>query len=93
MIRCFMHVLNRAHIEKTVEDAIPAEREFLSGAIPEKVWRAKEPLTVVFTTKKGEVGLMNIYAGVTHSTSSLCSVAQGRLHSTTEGTSATQFAI
>ena len=38
-----------------------------SGAIPEKLWRAKEPalLTVLFTTKKGEVGLMNIYAGVT----------------------------
>ena len=67
VIRCFMHVLNRAHIEKTVEDAIPAEREFLSGAIPEKLWRAKEPalLTVLFTTKKGGVGLMNIYAGVT----------------------------
>ena len=59
-----MHVLNRAHIEKTVEDAIPAESEFLSGAIPEKLWRAKEPLTVVFTSKKGEVGLMNVYAGV-----------------------------
>ncbi len=62
-----MHVLDRAHIEKTVEDAIPAESEFLSGAIPEKLWRAKEPalLTVLFTTKKGEVGLMNIYAEVT----------------------------
>ena len=32
---------------------------------PGKALAAKEPLTVVFTTKKGEVGLMNIYAGVT----------------------------
>lgn len=42
VIRCFMHVRDRAQIEKTVEDAIPAESEFLSGAIPEKLWRAKE---------------------------------------------------
>ena len=83
VIRCFMHVRDR-DIEKTLEDAIPRESEFVSGAIPEKAWRAKEPalLTVVFTTKKGEVGLMNIYAGVTRSTPSLWSVAQGRLRST-----------
>lgn len=67
MIRCFMSVLDQAQLEKTVEDAIPAESEFIEGAVPEKLWRAKEPalLTVVFTTRKGEVGLMNIFGGVT----------------------------
>ena len=67
VLRCFMHVLNEAHIEKTIEWAIPPDVQFLGGPAPERLLRAKDPalLTVLFTTRKGVVGLMNIYAGMT----------------------------
>ena len=67
VLRCFMHVLDNRHIAKTVEDAIPPTAEFLNGDVPENFTRYKEPalLTVLFKTRKGEIGIMNIYAGMT----------------------------
>ena len=67
VLRCFMHVLNNSHIAKTVENAIPPEAEFLTGNVPENLTRYKEPalLTVMFKTRRGEIGVMNIYSGMT----------------------------
>jgi len=67
IIRCYMHVLNDAHIDRTIASSIPAAHEFSVGPVPEKfLMYLKAPLlTVLFQTNKGKVGLLTIYAGVT----------------------------
>jgi hypothetical protein len=67
VLRIFMHVRDSADIEKTVEWAIAPDPEFLSGPLPERLTRLKEPalLTVMFKTRKGVIGLVTIYSGIT----------------------------
>jgi len=62
-----MHVRDSGHIANTVEIAIPPQAEFLGDDVPERLLRTKDKalLTIMFKTRKGAVGLMHIYAGLT----------------------------
>jgi hypothetical protein len=67
VLRCFIHVGGAEHIAYTVQNAIPPQAEFLVGNLPENLLRTKDKtlLTIMFKTRKGVTGLMNIYPGLT----------------------------
>ena len=67
VIRTHMHVLAGDYLERFIQASIPAERQLSIGSVPERISRdLRRPLlTAVFETRKGDLGLITIYPGMT----------------------------